>query len=315
MVRAAIGLGSNVGDRLGLLRVGLDGLRRVGTLLEVSSLYETVPVGGPDQDAYLNAVALIETTLSAEDLLAALHEIEDQGGRVRQERWGPRTLDLDLIAYDELVVNHPDLELPHPRAHERRFVLAPLVEVWPDASLRSGAAREALDKVSHQEMALLAAEWGEGVPRFLERGAGWVAGQAVLLVLWAAVFVATAHFPPRGWMWAGVLPIVVGVWMALAAVPMLGSGLTPFPAPGASGRLTTAGPYGWVRHPMYGGIFLVVLGASLLGGSWTAAGTAVILGIFFYLKGGHEERFLRIAYPGYGDYSKAVLKRLLPGII
>lgn len=140
MVRAAIGLGSNVGDRLGLLRVGLDGLRRVGTLLEVSSLYETVPVGGPDQDAYLNAVALIETTLSAEDLLAALHEIEDQWGRVRQERWGPRTLDLDLIAYDELVVNHPDLELPHPRAHERRFVLAPLVEVWPDASLRSGAA-------------------------------------------------------------------------------------------------------------------------------------------------------------------------------
>lgn len=159
MVRAAIGLGSNLGDRLGLLKMGLDGLRRVGTLLEVSSLYETAPVGGPDQDPYLNAMCLIETTLSAGDLLIALQEIEAQAGRVRQERWGPRTLDLDLVVYDELVMDTPDLALPHPRAHERRFVLAPLVDVWPDASLRSGTARDALDNVSHQDVELVATEW------------------------------------------------------------------------------------------------------------------------------------------------------------
>ncbi|MEX0667118.1 MAG: 2-amino-4-hydroxy-6-hydroxymethyldihydropteridine diphosphokinase, partial [Acidimicrobiia bacterium] len=280
-----------------------------------SSLYETAPVGGPDQDPYLNAVGLIETTLSAQDLLAALHEIEAQAGRVRQERWGPRTLDLDLVVYDDLVVDGPDLELPHPRAHERRFVLAPLVEVWPDASLRSGTARAALDNVSQQKVALLAADWGEGVPRFLERGGGWVTGQALLLALWAVAFVTTAQFPPRRWMWAGLLPVAVGVWMALAAMPLLGRGFTPFPAPSPSGRLTTTGPYGWVRHPIYGGILLVVIGSSVLGGSWWAVGAATILGVLLYLKSGHEERFLRIAYSDYADYSRTVSRRLLPGII
>lgn len=315
MVRAAIGLGSNVGDRLGLLRMGLDGLRPAGTLLAVSSLYETAPVGGPEQDPYLNAVGLIETTLSASDLLAHLHGIEARAGRVRQERWGPRTLDLDLLVYDELLVDSPDLELPHPRAHERKFVLAPLVEVWPEAGVRSGTARAALENVADQKVALLASDWGDGVPRFLERGGGWVASQALLLTLWAAVFVTSARFPPQALMWIGLLPVVVGVWMVLAAVPTLGRGLTPFPAPSPSGQLTTTGPYGWVRHPMYGGILLVVVGASILGGSWWAAGAAAILGLLFYLKSRHEERFLRIAYPDYSDYARSVPKRLLPGII
>jgi 2-amino-4-hydroxy-6-hydroxymethyldihydropteridine diphosphokinase len=281
----------------------------------VSSLYETAPVGGPEQDPYLNAVGLIETTLSAPDLLAHLHGIEAQAGRVRQERWGPRTLDLDLVVYDELVVDSPGLELPHPRAHERKFVLAPLVEVWPEAGVRSGTARTALENVGDQKVALLASDWGDGVPRFLERGGGWVASQALLLTLWAAAFVTSARFPPRAWMWIGLVPLVVGVWMALAAVPTLGRGLTPFPAPSPSGQLTTTGPYGWVRHPMYGGILLVVVGASILGGSWWAAGAAGILGILFYLKSRHEERFLRIAYPDYSDYARSVPKRLLPGII
>lgn len=315
MVRAAIGLGSNLGDRLGLLRAGLEGLRRIGTLLAVSSLYETAPIGGPEQDPYLNAVGLIETTLPASDLLAQLQDLEEQAGRIRQERWGPRTLDLDLVVYDDLVLDSPDLELPHPRAHERRFVLAPLVEVWPEAGVRSGTARAALEGVSDQKVALLASDWAEGVPRFLERGGGWVASQALLLILWAAAFVTTARFPPRPWTWVGVMPIVVGLWMALTAVPTLGRGLTPFPAPSPSGQLTTTGPYGWVRHPMYGGILLVVVGAAILGGSWWAGGVAVILGVLFYLKGRHEERFLRIAYPAYPDYARSVPKRLLPGII
>jgi 2-amino-4-hydroxy-6-hydroxymethyldihydropteridine diphosphokinase len=304
-----------LGDRLGLMRMALAGLRQVGSLLQVSSLYETAPVGGPDQDQYLNAVALVDTPLSAQDLLTALHEIEAQAGRVRQERWGPRTLDLDLLVYDDLVVDSPNLEVPHPRAHERRFVLAPLVEVWPEAGLRSGTARAALDNVTQQKVALLAADWGEGIPRFLERGGAWVAGQALLLAVWAGAFVTTARFPPRGLMWTGVLPLAMGIWMALAAVPVLGSGLTPFPAPSPAGRLTTNGPYAWVRHPMYGGIFLGVIGLSILGGSWWAAGAAATLGALFYVKSGREERFLRIAYSDYPEYAKAVSKRLLPGII
>ena len=315
MARAAIGLGSNLGDRIGFLRAGLDGLRRVGTVLKVSSLYETVPVGGPAQDRYLNAMSLIETSLPAEDLLAALHEIELQAGRVRLERWGPRTLDLDLVVYDQLFVDRPDLELPHPRAHERGFVVAPLVEVWPDAELRSGPARLALDKIGKQGATVLASDWEEGVPRFLDRGGRWVAGQALALASWAFGFALSARFPPRGWMWAGLLPVVAGVTMAVAAMPKLGQGFTPFPTPSPSGQLATVGPYATVRHPMYGGIFLVAMGLSLLGGSWRGAGAAVVLGVLLYLKSVHEERFLRIAYPSYGDYSKTVRKRLLPGII
>jgi 2-amino-4-hydroxy-6-hydroxymethyldihydropteridine diphosphokinase len=293
----------------------LDGLQRIGTVLKVSSLYETEPVGGPAQDRYLNAVSLIETPLSAEDLLRALLGIEQEAGRVRRERWGPRTLDLDLIVYDQLFVDRPDLELPHPRAHERPFVLAPLVEVWPDANLRSGPARLALDRVGEEGATLLAAEWEEGVPRFLVRGGGWVAGQALALALWAVAFVISARFPPRAWMWVGLVPTVVGATMGMAALPKLGRGFTPFPVPSQSGQLATGGPYAAVRHPMYGGIFLVVIGLSVLGGSWWGAGAAVVLGVLLYLKSGHEERFLRIAYPDYEEYSRTVPKRLLPGII
>lgn len=295
--------------------MGLEGLRRAGVVSGVSSLYETAPVGGPEQGPYLNAVALIETTLSARDLLSLLHEIEAQAGRIRQQRWGPRTLDLDLVVYDELTLDSPDLELPHPRAHERKFVLAPLVEVWPDADLRSGKARAALETVGQQDVIRLASEWGEGVPRFLERGGGWVVGQALILAMWAITFVTTAKFPPGGWMWAGLLPVVLGVWLALAAVPRLGRGLTPFPAPSASGQLTTTGPYRLVRHPMYGGILLVVIGASILGGSLSAIVAAAILGVLFYLKSRYEERFLRITYADYSNYARDVPKRLLPGII
>ena len=166
-VRAAIGLGSNLGDRLAHLRRGLEGIARLGRLIAISSLYETAPMGGPAQDPYLNAVGLIETTRSPRDLLAALQEIESGAGRVRNERWGPRTLDLDLLVFDDLCLDEPDLEVPHPRAHQRRFVLAPLVEVWPDATLRSGPARDALADVRHQDITPVAMDWyppGESGP-------------------------------------------------------------------------------------------------------------------------------------------------------
>ena len=135
--RVVIALGSNLGDRLDYLQSGLDGLFDTPRLvfLAVSPVYETTPVGGPEQPDYLNAVAIGETTLPAQAVLERCHSLEDAFGRVRGERWGPRTLDLDLIVYGDEVSDSPGLTLPHPRAHERAFVLAPWHDADPDAEL------------------------------------------------------------------------------------------------------------------------------------------------------------------------------------
>ena len=135
--RVVIALGSNLGDRLDYLQSGLDGLFDTPRLvfLAVSPVYETTPVGGPEQPDYLNAVAIGETTLPARAVLERCHSLEDAFGRVRGERWGPRTLDLDLIVYGDEVSDSPGLTLPHPRAHERAFVLAPWHDADPDAEL------------------------------------------------------------------------------------------------------------------------------------------------------------------------------------
>ena len=127
-----IALGSNLGDRLENVRAGLAGLvEHDGVDVQaVSKLYETAPVGGPDdQGAYLNAALRAETTLGAADLLALLHRIEASRERERVVHWGPRTLDLDLLVYGELVSDDPALQVPHPRQHERRFVLVPVCDV------------------------------------------------------------------------------------------------------------------------------------------------------------------------------------------
>jgi 2-amino-4-hydroxy-6-hydroxymethyldihydropteridine diphosphokinase len=134
--RAMIGLGSNLGDRAALLDGALaalaatSGVRIVG----VSSFCETEPVGGPPgQGPYLNAAAALETTLEPIDLLRALQAIEARFGRVRTVRWGERTLDLDLLLFDDRIIDSPELTVPHPRLAERRFVLEPLAEIAPDA--------------------------------------------------------------------------------------------------------------------------------------------------------------------------------------
>lgn len=133
---AHIALGSNLGDRRGHLDQALQKLRETpGVSVEkVSRYHETEPVGGPSgQEKYLNAAAELRTDLSPDDLLHLLLDIETQLGRVRREPWGPRTLDLDLVLYGNVVREGPALTLPHPRMHERRFVLDPLVEIAPDA--------------------------------------------------------------------------------------------------------------------------------------------------------------------------------------
>lgn len=136
--RAAIGLGSNLGDRRAHIVAAVGSLAAAGALVRVSSMYETAPVGGPEQGEYLNAVAVLDTELSAQALLEHCLEIERDHGRERGERWGPRTLDMDVLLYGDAVIDEADLRVPHPRMLERRFVLEPLLEAWPDATLPDG---------------------------------------------------------------------------------------------------------------------------------------------------------------------------------
>jgi dihydroneopterin aldolase/2-amino-4-hydroxy-6-hydroxymethyldihydropteridine diphosphokinase len=125
-----LSLGSNLGDRLASLQLGIDALVTCGLVRAVvSSVYETVPVGGPAQGDYLNVVLLADTALPARDVLGSAVAAETAAGRVRTVRFGPRTLDVDVIAYDDETRADAELTLPHPRAHERAFVLAPWLEV------------------------------------------------------------------------------------------------------------------------------------------------------------------------------------------
>jgi 2-amino-4-hydroxy-6-hydroxymethyldihydropteridine diphosphokinase len=131
---AYIALGSNLGDRLGYLQLGVDALAGVpGVVVRaVSRVYETAPVGGPPQDAYLNAIVAIETDLDPHDLLHRCQQVEELAARERKERWGPRTLDVDILLIDGVRADTEELTIPHPRMWERGFVLAPLRDVAPD---------------------------------------------------------------------------------------------------------------------------------------------------------------------------------------
>jgi 2-amino-4-hydroxy-6-hydroxymethyldihydropteridine diphosphokinase len=131
MTRAFLGLGSNLGDREAHLRSATDQLAAVG-VVRVSPFYETDPVGGPEQGAYLNCVAELDTDADPRQLLDVCRRLEAAADRVRQERWGPRTLDVDVLWIDGVTVDEPDLVVPHPRMWERRFVLVPLRDLAPD---------------------------------------------------------------------------------------------------------------------------------------------------------------------------------------
>jgi 2-amino-4-hydroxy-6-hydroxymethyldihydropteridine diphosphokinase len=137
--RIYLGLGSNLGDRLLNLTRAVDelGERRVRTI-NSSRVYETEPVGGPPQPPYLNAVIEVETDLEPRELLRAGLDVETELGRVRGERWGPRVIDIDLLTYGDRDVFEPDLVVPHPRMHERAFVLVPLLELDADPPLPGG---------------------------------------------------------------------------------------------------------------------------------------------------------------------------------
>jgi 2-amino-4-hydroxy-6-hydroxymethyldihydropteridine diphosphokinase len=146
-VRAWVGLGGNTGDPVATLRAAFEAIAALPEteLLRQSSLYRTPAWGPVPQPEYINAVVLLQTRLDAGELLAGLLEIERAFGRQRLERWGPRSLDLDLLLYGDEVIDLPGLRVPHPHLHERAFMLVPLVEVDPQARIPEiGSARDAL---------------------------------------------------------------------------------------------------------------------------------------------------------------------------
>jgi len=134
-MKAVVSLGANIGDPKANLDLAVALLREATDVIAVSSYLQTKPLGGLEQPDYLNAVAIVESELPAKDLLAVLNGIETAMGRTREIHWGPRVIDLDLIQYGGLLVHDEKLTLPHPRAHERRFVLAPWFEIEPEAIL------------------------------------------------------------------------------------------------------------------------------------------------------------------------------------
>lgn len=132
MHRVFIGIGSNLGDTISNCKMALDEIGNFAEIVKISSLYETEPVDKEDQPNFINSVAEIRADLSPHELLTHLNRIEEKLGRVRGEKWGPRTIDLDIIFYNDLVMRDNNLIIPHPRAHLRRFVLEPLCEIAPD---------------------------------------------------------------------------------------------------------------------------------------------------------------------------------------
>jgi 2-amino-4-hydroxy-6-hydroxymethyldihydropteridine diphosphokinase len=316
MTRYAVALGSNLGDRLGQLRSALMDISRIGEIAAISGLYETAPIGGPEQGPFLNAVVVIDSELGAEALLDGLGEIEDSHGRVRAEEWGPRTIDLDIVSSDGPALRTPDLQVPHLRARERRFVLEPLAEIWPHASVGDGeTAAAALTKVLDQEVEHLLRGWQDPDR---SSGAYWVMAQMILFTVIAVTLLGTGSLPSLDLDWLrvfGLVILIAGAVLIVVSARSLGKALTPLPEPAPGASMVEAGPYLLARHPIYGGAVLLFLGASLALRSAIAAALSTGLLGFFFLKSSYEERRLRIAYPMYSGYRRRVRKRFIPFVV
>ena len=160
MKAAWIGLGGNVGDVRASMVAALDRLGEGGCRVQaVSSLYETPPWGPVEQARFLNACVTVKTDLAPITLLALLHAIETELSRVRRERWGPRTIDLDLLAYESFVSGSDELTVPHPRIAERAFVLVPLAEIAPDLVIDGSPVAARAAAIDRGDMRMLARDW------------------------------------------------------------------------------------------------------------------------------------------------------------
>jgi 2-amino-4-hydroxy-6-hydroxymethyldihydropteridine diphosphokinase len=162
MNKAVIALGSNVGDRLLFLKKAVDYIKLLGDVSAISPLYDTSPYGFTEQPNFFNAVLLLDTSLSAVDLLNHLKKIEKDMGRKIRMRWGPREIDLDIILYDQMEINTADLTIPHPDFHNRIFVLRPLADVAPNLKMPSSqkSIQEILNKCQDKTIIkLVKREW------------------------------------------------------------------------------------------------------------------------------------------------------------
>lgn len=146
MNRAFIGIGSNLDDPVSRVRNGIAALRALGQVAAVSSLYVTAPWGRSDQPDFINAAVALDTQLAPRALLNALKALEKELGRVETERWGPRRIDFDILAYDDVVIDEGDLVIPHRRLYQRAFALVPLAEIEPRFA-------EMRDRLSAQDLA------------------------------------------------------------------------------------------------------------------------------------------------------------------
>lgn len=317
MTRYAIGLGSNLGDRLAHLVGGVEAIESFVDSLHASPLYETEPVGGPAQDPYLNAVVVVETDMAQLDLLDRLQEIEKEHRRERSVRWGPRTLDLDIVASNSGTHRDDRLTIPHPSASERAFVLLPLAEVWADASVADGVtAAEALSRTDRDGVDRLADSWMPPRPEW--PGRFYVVAQFVLFIA-AAIALAGDGRLPDGEVTAlgvvGALLAMAGLIMAFVSSRRLGPAMTPNPVPKDKSSLVMSGPYRYVRHPIYGGVVLVLLGTAMFLDSIYGVLVALALIPYFWVKSTFEERQLRMRFAGYRAYRQVVHRRLIPFVI
>lgn len=317
MTRYAVALGSNQGERLDNLIAAVEAMRQFSAVEAVSSLYETEPVGGPEQDPFLNAVVMLDCPLAPLDLLDRLQKIELDQGRTRTVKWGPRTLDLDIVAADGLGHSDDRLTIPHALAGERAFVLVPLVEIWPDAMVGDGVtAASALQGLNRTGIDRLSGVWLPPVSRTPSRF--FVAAQ--LLALLSAAFALAADGElPDGEVTvsnvAGAAVAMTGLFLAFVSSRRLGPSITPSPLPPDGARLVMTGPYRYARHTIYGGVFLVILGTALLVDSIYGVVAAVVLLVFFWFKSDYEERQLRMRFAAYRGYRQVVQRRFIPFVI
>lgn len=317
MTRYAVGLGSNLGDRLGHLVAACAEIGAGKWPWFASPVYETAPVGGPEQDPFLNAVVVVDSDLQPREMLGLLQQIEQRHGRERTVRWGPRTLDLDIVAMEGGPHVDEVLTVPHPRAHERGFVLRPLVDVWPEVDVGDGlSAADALATVGDDDVTLLARDWVPPIPRW--PGHALVAGQFALILTTALAFAADGTLPAGEVTVIRVLGAVLamtGVVFAFIASRRLGPAMTPSPVPKQGSELVMSGPYRYVRHPIYGGLSLLMIGTALFLDSAVGLGVAILLLPFFWFKSSYEERQLRMRFAGYKAYRDVVHRRLIPFVI
>lgn len=277
-------------------------------------MYETAPVGGPEQDPYLNAVVVLDSGLEAPALLNELQAIEKSQGRQRKVRWGARTLDLDILTSDGPEFDSPELTIPHPRLMERQFALVPLAEVWPDAPVGGGnEAAGAVGSVPDQGVVRLPGSWQSPGPSTL--GKLYVAVQLTWFVLIAVALAWDGSLPDgssQPLRIAGGVLAVLGAALAFISSRRLGSSLTAIPEPLDDARLVETGPFALARHPIYGGVTIFILGTALILDSTVAALMSLVLFPFFYFKSEYEEGRLRMKYSAYSAYRDRVPRRFIP---